>query len=105
MSTQALNSEAVRRGLKEILLNHTRLSEDLRASGAVPQPAARLGAVVARGGHAAWRLPLEHTDIESHEIESSRRITATSFRVTRPHNSPLITRTVHATLVVDGIKA
>jgi len=28
-----------------------------------------------------WRLPMEQTDIESHEIESSRRITATSFRV------------------------
>jgi hypothetical protein len=48
---------------------------------------------------------MEHTDIEIHEIESSRRITATSFRVTRPRNSPLITRQVHATMVVDGIKA
>ena len=29
----------------------------------------------------SWRLPREHTDIEIHEIESSRRITATSFPV------------------------
>jgi hypothetical protein len=29
------------------------------------------------------RLPREHTDIEIHEIESSRRITATSVRVAR----------------------
>ena len=58
-----------------------------------------------RGPVLGWRLPMEQTDIESHEIESSRRITATSFRVTRPHNSPLTTRTVHATMVVDGIKA
>jgi len=32
MSTQALNSEAVRRGLKDILLNHTGLYEDLRGT-------------------------------------------------------------------------
>jgi type I restriction enzyme R subunit len=32
-STQALNSESARRGLKDILLNHTRLYEDLRAGG------------------------------------------------------------------------
>ena len=32
-------------------------------------------------GPLGWRLPMEHTDIESHGIESSRRITATSFRV------------------------
>jgi hypothetical protein len=32
MSTQALNSESVRRGLKDILLNHTGLYEDLRGS-------------------------------------------------------------------------
>ena len=76
----------------------------------------------------SWRLPLEHTDVEIHEIESSRQITATptrearkadtaerakqvmeaqlgSFRVTRPHNRPRTTRTVHATMVVAGIKA
>ena len=47
---------------------------------------------------AGWRLHMEHTAIESHEIESSRRITATSFRVTRPHNSPLTTRKVHASM-------
>jgi hypothetical protein len=29
----------------------------------------------------SWRLPLEHTDIEIHEIESLRRTTATSFPV------------------------
>ena len=38
---------------------------------------------MAWGGHVAGRLPLEHTDIEIHEIESSRRIIATSFRVIR----------------------
>ena len=32
MSTQALNSEAVRRGLKDVLLNHARLDESLRES-------------------------------------------------------------------------
>ena len=32
MSTQALNSETVRRGLKDILLNHTGLYEDLRGT-------------------------------------------------------------------------
>jgi type I restriction enzyme R subunit len=32
MSTQALNSEAVRRGLKDVLLNHARLYESLRES-------------------------------------------------------------------------
>ena len=31
MSTQALNSEAVRRGIKEILLEHAGLWEELRA--------------------------------------------------------------------------
>ena len=31
MSTQALNSEAVRRGLRDILLNRARLYEVLRA--------------------------------------------------------------------------
>jgi len=40
---------------------------------------------------------MEHTDIEIHEIESSRRITATSFRVDRESDRPLATRTVHAT--------
>ena len=34
-----------------------------------------------RGPVLGWRLPMEQTDIESHGIESSRRITATSFRV------------------------
>ena len=34
MSTQALNSEAVRGGLKDVLLNHARLWEDLRARAA-----------------------------------------------------------------------
>jgi hypothetical protein len=48
---------------------------------------------------------MEQTDIEGHGIESSRQIAATSFRVTRPHNWPRITRQVHATVVVDGIKA
>jgi hypothetical protein len=48
---------------------------------------------------------MEHTDIERHEIESSRQITATSFRVTRECDRPLITREVHATLVVGGTKA
>jgi hypothetical protein len=48
---------------------------------------------------------MEHTDIESHEIESSRQIAATSFRVTRECDRPLTTRTVHATVVVSGIKA
>jgi type I restriction enzyme R subunit len=33
MSTQALNSADVRRGLKDILLNHVGLYEDLRGSG------------------------------------------------------------------------
>jgi len=51
-----------------------------------------------------WRLPMEQTDIECHEIESSRRITATSFRVTRECDRPLTTRLVHATVVVGGIK-
>ena len=31
MSTQALNSEAVRAGIRDILLNHSRLWEALRA--------------------------------------------------------------------------
>ena len=66
---------------------------------AEPNVVARLGPVL------GWRLPMEQTDVEGHEIESSRRITATSFRVTRPLNRPLTTRQVHATLVVDGIKA
>jgi hypothetical protein len=48
---------------------------------------------------------MEHTDIEIHGIESSRQITATSFRVTRHLNSPRTTRQVHATVVVAGIKA
>jgi hypothetical protein len=34
MSTQALNSEAVRRGLKNILLNHADLWELLRLASA-----------------------------------------------------------------------
>ena len=52
----------------------------------------------ARGGHVAWRLPLEHTDIEGHEIESSRQIIATSFRVNRRDAERLeSTRQVHAT--------
>jgi type I restriction enzyme, R subunit len=34
MSTQALNSEAVRRGLQDILLNHTDLYESLRGRAA-----------------------------------------------------------------------
>jgi type I restriction enzyme R subunit len=34
MSTQALNSEAVRRGIKDMLLNHFRLWERLRAKAA-----------------------------------------------------------------------
>jgi len=34
-------------------------------------------------GATAWRLPLESTDIEIPEIESSRRSTATSVRVAR----------------------
>jgi len=48
---------------------------------------------------------MEQTDIESHEIESSRRITATSFRVTRGCDRPVTTRTVYATMVVGGLKA
>jgi hypothetical protein len=48
---------------------------------------------------------MEHTDIERHEIESSRRITATSFRVTRKCDRPLTTRVVNATMVVGGLKA
>jgi type I restriction enzyme, R subunit len=36
MSTQALNSEAVRNGLKDILLNHAQLWEALRAKAAAP---------------------------------------------------------------------
>jgi len=48
---------------------------------------------------------MEHTDIEIHEVESSRRITATSFRVTRECDRPLTTRMVHATVVVGGLKA
>jgi len=52
-----------------------------------------------------WRLPLEHTDVEIHEIESSRQIIATSFRVTRECNRPLTTRTVNATMLVGGFKA
>jgi type I restriction enzyme R subunit len=34
MSTQALNSDEVRRGLKDILLNHSDLYEALRAQAA-----------------------------------------------------------------------
>jgi len=67
--------------------------------------AASLATSAGRGPVLGWRLHMEHTDVESHEIESSRRITATSFRVTRPHNWPLTTRQVHATMVVGGIKA
>jgi type I restriction enzyme R subunit len=37
MSTQALNSETVRQGIIDILLNHTRLYEDLRDQGRVIQ--------------------------------------------------------------------
>jgi hypothetical protein len=33
MSTQALNSEDVREGMIDILLNHTNLYEDLRDQG------------------------------------------------------------------------
>jgi hypothetical protein len=33
MSTQALNSEEVREGILDILLNHTHLYEDLRDRG------------------------------------------------------------------------
>jgi type I restriction enzyme R subunit len=42
MSAQALNSETVRAGIKDILLNHTRLWETLRsrAGGAAPERAA-----------------------------------------------------------------
>ena len=36
MSTQALNSDEVRRGLKDILLNHSDLYEALRAQAAPP---------------------------------------------------------------------
>src|SRR5687768_8030518 len=73
-------------------------------------------------GPVGWRLPMEHTDIESHEVESSRRITATparearqadtgerakqvsnawlgSFRVTRECHRPRITRLVYVTVV------
>jgi type I restriction enzyme, R subunit len=37
MSTQALNSEAVRSGMKDVLLNHSRLWEGLRDRAAVQQ--------------------------------------------------------------------
>jgi type I restriction enzyme R subunit len=37
MSTQALNSEAVRNGIKEILLTHSRLWETLRERASRPQ--------------------------------------------------------------------
>ena len=33
-----------------------------------------------RGPVLGWRLPMTHTDIEGHEIESSRRIRACSDR-------------------------
>jgi type I restriction enzyme R subunit len=36
MSAQALNSAAVQRGLRDILLNHTGLYEDLRGNAGVP---------------------------------------------------------------------
>ena len=40
MSTQALNSEAVRNGIKDILLTHSKLWETLRERGAThPQRA------------------------------------------------------------------
>ena len=37
MSTQALNSEAVQRGLKDVLLNNARLYESLREKAADDQ--------------------------------------------------------------------
>ena len=65
----------------------------------------RIGRIHAEAVVPGWRLPMEHTDIETHEIESSRPITATSFRLTRECDRPLITREVHATPVVGGTKA
>jgi type I restriction enzyme R subunit len=40
MSTQALKSEAVRDGIKDILLNHARLWEALRSKVGAGQPGA-----------------------------------------------------------------
>ena len=44
------------------------------------------------------RLTLEHTDIEIHEIESSRQITATSLPVARECKKLTTLRLVHTTI-------